>query len=110
MPSVTQGTPLTDKPRKHPFVPQFWIRKFAGPDGKLWAYDHRTDQIREHSSKQLMQIFNLYTIEPSGADDTTLETVDHSTNGDGPIIGDRVLYPATESLRCVICDGCPGGI
>jgi hypothetical protein len=83
---------LTEKPRKHHFVPQFWIRKFAGPDGKLWAYDHRGDRIREHSPRQLMQIFNLYTIEPSGADDTTLETVDNNKiDSRGSAIFDRVL-------------------
>ena len=92
MPPVTQERPLTDKPRIHHFVPQFWLRKFAGLDGKLWAYDHRTDRIREHSSKQLMQIFNLYTIEPSGADDTTLETVDlNKVDTQGAAIFDSVL-------------------
>lgn len=83
---------MTGKPRIHHFVPQFWIRKFAEPDGKLWAYDHRADRIREHSPKQLMQIFNLYTIEPSGADDTTLETVDLSKiDSQGSVAFDRVL-------------------
>jgi len=83
---------LTGKPRIHHFVPQFWIRKFAEPDGKLWAYDHRADRLREHSPKQLMQIFNLYTIEPSGADDTTLETVDlNKIDSQGGVTFDRVL-------------------
>jgi hypothetical protein len=83
---------LTGKPRIHHFVPQFWIRKFAEPDGKLWAYDHRADRIREHSPKQLMQIFNLYTIEPSGADDTTLETVDlNKIDSQGSVTFDRIL-------------------
>ncbi|MGY2805606.1 DUF4238 domain-containing protein [Bradyrhizobium sp. USDA 4506] len=83
---------MTGKPRIHHFVPQFWIRKFAGLDGKLWAYDHLSGRIREHSAKQLMQIFNLYTIEPSGADDTTLETVDlNKIDSQGSAAFDRVL-------------------
>ncbi|TPJ54855.1 DUF4238 domain-containing protein [Mesorhizobium sp. B2-6-4] len=83
---------MTDKPRKHHFVPQFWIRRFAGADGRLWAYDHDTGRISERSSKQLMQIFNLYTLQPSGADDTTLETVDlNRIDSEGSSIFDRVL-------------------
>ncbi|MEK4035375.1 DUF4238 domain-containing protein [Methylocystis sp. IM2] len=83
---------MTDKPRKHHFVPQFWIRRFAGADGKLWAYDHQTGRTSERSSKQLMQIFNLYTVQPSGADDTTLETVDlNKIDSRGSATFDRVL-------------------
>jgi len=83
---------LSDKPRKHHFVPQFWIRRFSGVDGKLWAYDHQTGRISTRSSKQLMQIFNLYTIDPSGFDDTTLETVDlNKIDAQGSVIFDRVL-------------------
>lgn len=36
---------MNDKPRKHHFVPQFWIRRFAGSDGRLWAYDHDSGRI-----------------------------------------------------------------
>lgn len=83
---------MTNTPRKHHFVPQFWIRRFAGSDGKLWAYDHDTGSIGERSSRQLMQIFNLYTVQPSGADDTTLETVDlNRIDSEGSAIFDRIL-------------------
>jgi len=83
---------VTNTPRKHHFVPQFWIRRFAGADGRLWAYDHSTGRISERSSKQLMQIFNLYTVQPSGADDTTLETVDLSKiDSEGSSVFDRIL-------------------
>lgn len=51
---------MTDKPRKHHFVPQFWIRRFAGAGGySSWAYDHQAGRISERSSKQLMQIFHI---------------------------------------------------
>jgi hypothetical protein len=95
---------VNDKPRKHHFVPQFWIRRFAGTDGKLWAYDHDNGRISERSSKQLMQIFNLYTVQPSGADDTTLETVDlNRIDSEGSAVFDRILkgdltQPAKEGF------------
>ncbi|MEF3129393.1 DUF4238 domain-containing protein [Rhizobium leguminosarum] len=83
---------MTNTPRKHHFVPQFWIRRFAGSDGRLWAYDGDTGRISERSSKQLMQIFNLYTVQPSGADDTTLETVDlNKIDSEGSSAFDRIL-------------------
>ncbi len=83
---------MTNTPRKHHFVPQFWIRRFAGADGKVWAYDHYTGRINERSSKQLMQIFNLYTVQPSGADDTTLETIDlNRIDSEGSAVFDRIL-------------------
>lgn len=95
---------MNDKPRNHHFVPQFWIRRFAGTDGKLWAYDHDNGRIGERSSKQLMQIFNLYTVQPSGADDTKLETVDlNRTDSEGSAVFDRILkgdvtQPAKEAF------------
>lgn len=83
---------MTDKPRKHHFVPQFWIRRFAGADGRLLAYDHGTGRIGAHSSKKLMQIFNLYTVQPSVADDTTLETVDlNKVDSEGSAVFDRII-------------------
>lgn len=84
---------MTDIPRKHHFIPQFWIRRFAGADGKLWSYDHGTRQVSSaRSSKQLMQIFNLYTIDPSGTDDTTLETVDlNKIDSEGSAVFNRIL-------------------
>ena len=65
---------MTDKPRIHHFVPQFWIRKFISLDGKLWGYEWNSDRIRDRSPRSMMQVFDLYTIQPSGADDTSLET------------------------------------
>lgn len=39
-----------------------------------------------------MQIFNLYTVQPSGADDTTLETVDlNKIDSEGSAVFDRIL-------------------
>ncbi|OYX71146.1 MAG: hypothetical protein B7Y95_13880 [Rhizobiales bacterium 32-66-11] len=65
---------MNNKPRVHHFVPQFWIKKFRDSDGKLQGYSWDDDRIKERAAKAVMQIFDLYTIQPSGADDTTLET------------------------------------
>lgn len=65
---------MTNKPRVHHFVPQFWIKKFISADDNLWGYEWNDDRIKQRSSKAMMQIFDLYTIQPTGADDTSLES------------------------------------
>lgn len=65
---------MNNKPRIHHFVPQFWIKKFISTDGKLWGYEWNDDRIKQRSSKAMMQVFDLYTIQPGGVDDTSLET------------------------------------
>jgi hypothetical protein len=89
---------MIKKPRKHHFVPQFWIRRFEGPDGKLWSYDKKTDRVDDRSSRQLMQIKNLYTVQPNGADDTTLEEVDlNKIDAQGSAIFDRMIIGCDRS-------------
>jgi Protein of unknown function (DUF4238) len=83
---------MSKKPRVHHFVPQFWIRKFISADGKLWGYEWNDDRIKERSSKAMMQIFDLYTIQPGGADDTSLETNELGTiDTDGADALGRIL-------------------
>lgn len=65
---------MNNKPRAHHFVPQFWIKKFISADGNLWGYEWNDDRIKQRSSKAMMQVFDLYTIQPGGVDDTSLET------------------------------------
>lgn len=65
---------MTNKPRVHHFVPQFWIRKFISADGNLWGYAWNDDRIKQRSSKAIMQVFDLYTIQPARVDDTSLES------------------------------------
>jgi len=92
---------MTGKPRKHHFIPQFWIKRFAGADGRLWSYDHNNGRVSERSSKQIMQILNLYTVEPSYSDDVTLETVDlNKIDNDGNLVFDNILGgDLSESTR-----------
>ena len=83
---------MNNPPRVHHFIAQFWIRRFASRDGKIWAYGRNESSVRVRSAKALMQIVNLYTVQPSGADDTTLETVDlNEVDRKGSIAFDRVL-------------------
>jgi hypothetical protein len=83
---------MNNPPRHHHFVPQFWIKRFAARDGKIWAYDWNDDRIKVRSPKALMQLINLYTVQPHGLDDTTLETVDlGKVDREGNVAFDRVL-------------------
>ncbi|WP_318764561.1 DUF4238 domain-containing protein [Agrobacterium fabrum] len=81
-----------NKPRVHHFVPQFWIRKFISADGNLWGYEWNDDRIKQRSSKAMMQVFDLYTIQPGGLDDTSLETNELGViDADGATAFARVL-------------------
>lgn len=83
---------MSNPPRVHHFVPQFWIRKFADDGGRIWAFDKDDGLIKARSSRKLMQLFNLYTVQPSGLDDTTLESVDlNKIDTNGASVFDRVL-------------------
>jgi len=83
---------VNNKPRNHHFVPQFWIKKFASADKHLWGYDWEGDSVNQRSSRAVMQIFNLYTMQPSGLDDTSTETDElGKVDSQGAIVLDRVL-------------------
>jgi len=69
---MTVGNP----PREHHFVPQSWIRRFVDSDGQLYGYDREGGSVRAFSSKQIMKIRDLYTLDPDGIDDTSIETID----------------------------------
>ncbi|WP_157132958.1 DUF4238 domain-containing protein [Komagataeibacter oboediens] len=69
---------MNNKPRHHHFVPQFWIRNFSNTSGEIYGYDWEDDRTRLRSSKNMMEIYDLYTIDPEGSDDTTLEEKDLS--------------------------------
>jgi len=88
---------MTNPPRVHHFVPQFWIKKFIAADGRLWSYDWKDDVLKERSTRQFMQVINLYTVQPSGADDTSLEKVDNQKiDNDGSRAFERVLNGDTS--------------
>jgi hypothetical protein len=70
--AMTAGNP----PREHHFVTQSWIRRFEDADGKLYAYDRNKSDVKARSSKKIMKITNLYTLDPEGINDTSIETGD----------------------------------
>jgi hypothetical protein len=79
---------MTTKPRIHHFVPQFWIKKFASSNGKIEAFDKKDGQVYVRSARQIMQLYNLYTLQPTGIDDTTLETSElNKIDSDGAALG-----------------------
>ncbi|MEN2747144.1 DUF4238 domain-containing protein [Sphingomonas sp. T9W2] len=63
-------------PREHHFVTQSWIKRFGDDDGQLYSYDHDTGEVKFRSSKKIMKITDLYTLDRAGADDTSIETQD----------------------------------
>src|ERR1700743_1198475 len=69
---MTAGNP----PREHHFVTQSWIKRFKDADGQLYSYDHDTGEVKFRSSKKIMKITDIYTQDPGGADDTSIETQD----------------------------------
>jgi hypothetical protein len=69
---MTAGNP----PREHHFVTQSWIRRFADADGKHYSYDRASGEVKARSTKKIMKIFDLYTLDPDGIDDTSIETDD----------------------------------
>jgi Protein of unknown function (DUF4238) len=83
---------MNNPPRVHHFIPQFWIKRFAAKDGKIWSYDCNDGCVRARSAKAVMQFFNLYTVQPAGVDDTTLETDNlGKIDQEGNAAFDRVL-------------------
>lgn len=89
-----------NKPRKHHFVPQFWQKHFS-VDGTalVWSYDYQDDAVRERSVKSLMQTRDLYTVDPQGLVDVSLETDEL-----GEVDGD-----SADLMRAVIAqDGSAG--
>lgn len=58
-------TPLTPSPKfdktNHHYVPQFWMRLFAGADGHLWRRLQDGGHIRQTSTEEIMAEDWLYT-------------------------------------------------
>ncbi len=69
---MTKGNP----PREHHFVTQSWIRRFKDADCYLYAYDWDKGDVKARSSKNIMKIRDLYTLDPGGLADTSIETAD----------------------------------
>ena len=70
---MSEGTE-TLKVKEHTlqhFVPQFYLRRFAGRDGLLWVYDKDTDRIFSSTPRNLAAERGFYTL-PDGFPDSLL--------------------------------------
>jgi Protein of unknown function (DUF4238) len=59
---LTGKPPLPNQPRNHHYVPQFYMRRFASPDGMLWVYDRAWKTFRRKSPKAICFETDLYTM------------------------------------------------
>jgi hypothetical protein len=62
-------------PRKHHYVPVFYQKKFANPDGLLWVYDRQMGTFKELHPDVVCCKRDLYSLKrESGETDTRMET------------------------------------
>ena len=64
------------EPKLHHWVPQFYLRRFADPDGRIWAWDRRRDLIFPAGSKQIAgerHFYRMPELAKLGSDPLTME-------------------------------------
>ncbi len=62
-------------PKKHHYLPQFYLRRFANDDGKLWVFDRETKSYRCVTPKEVGQENHFYTfIDKDGKKNGAIET------------------------------------
>ena len=57
----------------HHFVPQFYLKRFVGPDGLLWVYDKDTDHVFQANPKNLAAQHGFYTLPEVFPDSSLME-------------------------------------
>lgn len=62
-------------PRKHHYVPQFYVKKFGDIDGRLWMYDRKVQRYAHVHPKTICWEKDLYTIDPEGTCNAYVENV-----------------------------------
>jgi pimeloyl-ACP methyl ester carboxylesterase len=63
-------------PKLHHYVPQFYLRRFVGPDGNLWIWDKTKDRAFASSPASVAaetQFYRLHDFEAVGHDPLTME-------------------------------------
>lgn len=79
-------------PRKHHFITQSWIKRFADKNGDVCSYDRDSGELRVRSTSSIMKIDNLNTVDPDGVDDTSLETIElQKIDNDGATVMSAVI-------------------
>ncbi len=79
---------MPNPPRRQHFIPQFWQKRFShNGTNMVWAYDVERHRVEERSIKSLMQIYDLYTEDPSAPSSEScfaLAVTGHSSDPEGP--------------------------
>lgn len=68
--------PTQSKPKRHHYVPSFYLKRFADQKGRLKAFDRRSDRTITTSSRAVAVERNFYSLpEDSGLPEALLERV-----------------------------------
>src|SRR5258706_16309220 len=87
----TVTTPAVTKPKRHHFLPEFYLKGFTR-DGYLWLYDRERDAFRQQTPSNTGVIGHFYTFtNTAGECDSTLEGVLSTVEG--------LAKPIIEKLR-----------
>ena len=93
-------------PRLHHYVPQFYLRRFTGADGKLWVWDKITDRTFPTTPKAIAaetDFYWLHEFEQAGLDPLTMERQLADLEGETALITAQWLewaahLPAMETI------------
>ena len=66
---------LANPPRRHHYVPQFYMKKFAGSDEYLSMYDRQTGKYASVHPKNICYVNDLYTTLENGQPNADMEKV-----------------------------------
>ena len=64
----------SNDPKGHHYVPQFYQKGFADSDELLWLYDRQLHLYRKVHPKNICQENDLYTIDPQGNRNSSIES------------------------------------
>jgi hypothetical protein len=84
-----------DKPKLHHYVPQFYLKRFANANGKLWVWDKLKDAIFQTNPKNVAAENNFYWMQEladAGHDPNALEKQLSVLETNASLITDQWLY------------------
>jgi hypothetical protein len=83
------------EPKLHHYVPQFYLKRFADANGRLWVWDKVKDTIFQTNPKNLAAESNFYWMKEladAGRDPNTLEKQLSGLEANVSLITDQWLY------------------
>ncbi len=81
-------------PKLHHYVPQFYLRRFVGPDGNLWIWDKTKDRAFASSASSVAaetQFYRLHDFEAVCHDPLTMEKQFSELEGEVSLITEQWL-------------------